>query len=432
MKSYSGLAAAPGIGIGSITIHRSNTSVPVAPGESYVHDPDAEWLAFLNAQAQVDAELKQLCESSSSVVAEIFSAHRVMLHDETLLKSIRENIVNEGKNAAIATHDVIEGLGDLFRSFDDEYFAGRAADIIDLGQRLLKHLGAAEDRPSLVDLPKDTVLIAEDLRPSDLAQLSANVVVGIALSDSTPTAHSAILARSLGIPLVCAMGGEILGLSAGQLAVVDGNLGELQVGISDEGLHQISRRRDAYLYSQATAEELAQQAAITLDGFTIPVRGNANSRDEISRVPASGADGIGLLRTEYLFRGREKPPSVAEQADAYAHYISLTEGHLTVRALDAGGDKPVRYINHRHEANPFLGLRGVRLLIEQPKLLSAQYRALCIAAAKSEGDVHVRFMLPMISSTEEITEVKRILAQAGDCLPPLDLGIMVDSPPGRQ
>ena len=223
MKSFTGLAAAPGIGIGAITIHRSETHLPISPEESYEHNAESEWQAFLDAQELVDLELGELCESSSSVVAEIFSAHRVMLHDDTLVKSIRENIFDQGKTAAVATHDVIEGLGDLFSSFDDEYFAGRAADIIDLGQRLLSHLGAAEKRPTLDDLPKDTLLVSEDLRPSDLAQLSAELVVGIALANSTPTAHSAILARSLGIPLVCALGDEILELAPGQLAVVDGN-----------------------------------------------------------------------------------------------------------------------------------------------------------------------------------------------------------------
>lgn len=428
MKSYTGLAAAPGIGIGTIAIHRSNHHLPQKPGEGIELAPEQEWQAFLDAQEKVDAELRELCSNSSSVVAEIFSAHRVMLHDETLLKSIRTSIFEGGNSAATATHDVIEELGDLFRSFDDEYFAGRAADIIDLGQRLLAQLGAAEERPSLSELPPDTVLVAQDLRPSDLAELSADVVVGIALSNSTPTAHSAILARSLGIPLVCALGREVLELRPSQLAVVDGNLGLLQVGVSEEGLQRINTRRQAYLLSQATARDLAQQPATTLDGCTIPVRGNANSPEEIERSAASGADGIGLLRTEYLFRNRSHAPSMEEQVETYAHFIAQTHDQLTVRALDAGGDKPVRYIPHRREDNPFLGLRGIRLLIEQPSLLLTQYQALHVATARTGTHIDVRFMLPMISNAEEVIAVRHILDEADSPGEPLKIGIMIEVP----
>ena len=428
MKSFTGLAAAPGIGIGSIAIHRADHGPPRHAGKETDLDPAQEWQSFVDAQTKVDAELEELCNSPSSVVAEIFAAHRVMLHDETLLKSIRAGIFEEGNNAAAATHEVIEGLGDLFRSFDDEYFAGRAADIIDLGQRLLTHLGAGLDRPSLDELPADTVFIAEDLRPSDLAQLSPDRVVGIALAYSTPTAHSAILARSLGIPLVCALGRDVLDLAPDRIAVVDGNRGELQVGVSEEGMLRIRSRRDAYLSSQAAATALAREPAVTLDGQAVPVRANANSPDEVARCTAVGADGIGLLRTEYLFRGRSTPPTRDEQEEAYAQFIAQADDHLTVRALDAGGDKPVRYISHRREDNPFLGLRGIRLLLEQPELLLTQYQALQSAAAHAGKDIDVRFMLPMISGAEEILAVRRILDDLPAALPPLKLGIMIEVP----
>jgi phosphoenolpyruvate-protein phosphotransferase len=428
MKSYTGLAAAPGIGIGSITIHRSDYRLPQQVSTDGAPDPEAEWQAFLEAQNTVDAELRILCNDSSSVVAEIFAAHRVMLHDDTLLTSIRTSIFEKGNSAVAATHDVIEDLGNLFSSFDDEYFAGRAADILDLGQRLLAQLGAHVQRSSLENLPPRTILVAEDLRPSDLAQVSPDAVSGIALANSTPTAHSAILARSLGIPLVCALGREVLDLSPHQLAVVDGNHGELQVGISQEGMDQIRSRRDSYLRSQETAKDLARQPAVMLDGKMVPVRGNANSPEEVEKAASSGADGIGLLRTEYLFRNRSHPPTQDEQEEAYARFIAQTNDHLTVRALDAGGDKPVRYIVHRREDNPFLGLRGVRLLIEQPSILRTQYAALRAAAAHSGRSHDVRFMMPMISTAEEVLTVRQILDSTKSRLPRLDIGIMIEVP----
>jgi len=432
MKSFSGLPAAPGIAIGGITIHRSAYHLPRQEDSTTPCDPNEEWAAFLQAQEKVDAELGELCSRSTSVVAEIFSAHRMMLHDDSLSKSIHASIFENGNTAAVATHDVVEELGDLFRSFDDEYFAGRAADIIDLGQRLLVHLDAAVDPVSLNELPPDTILVAEDLRPSDLAQLSSGVVVGIALADSTPTAHSAILARSLGIPLVCALGSQVLELRPNQLAVVDGNAGELQVGRSDAGIARMKQRRSDYLETQATANDRAQQPAVTLDGLLIPVRGNVNSPQEVESAAHSGADGIGLLRTEYLFRGRSSAPSENEQREVYAKFIEQTHDHLTVRALDAGGDKPVRFLPLRHEDNPFLGLRGVRLLIEQPNLLRAQYRALQSAAdemrAATGRQVEVRFMLPMISSAEEVREVLRILGELPRGQNHIPIGIMIEVP----
>ncbi len=148
----------------------------------------------------------------------------------------------------------------------------------------------------------------------------------------------------------------------------------------------------------------------------------------MNALSASGADGIGLLRTEYLFRGRSAAPTLEEQEEAYAGFIEQTNGHLTVRALDAGGDKPVRYITHRHEDNPFLGLRGIRLLIEQPALLRTQYAALQAAASGARENIDVRFMLPMISNVEEVHAVRRILAEADSGVPPLALGIMIEVP----
>ena len=220
----------------------------------------------------------------------------------------------------------------------------------------------------------------------------------------------------------------MLDLTPGQLAVVDGNLGELQVGISDDGLHRIKNRRQTYLQAQEAANDLARQPAITLDNRIVPVRANVNSPDEITRTTTSGADGIGLLRTEYLFRGRSTAPTLDEQVEAYSRYIAEISQHLTVRALDAGGDKPVRYIKHQHEANPFLGLRGIRLLIEQPELLRVQYAALQLAAERSVGDVEVRFMLPMITNAEEILAVRRILGDTDNGHAPLKLGIMIEIP----
>lgn len=432
-----GLASAPGIGIGALHLYRPGLVAPIAPtSANQIIDPVEEWQIFLAAHSRVDAELEELEKNPNSLVGEIFAAHRAILQDRTLLDWVQAAIFEEEISAAAATYKVINNLADLFHSFEDEYFAGRAIDILDLGQRLLTQLGEALNRSHLAHLPPDTILVAEELTLTDLAQLPDGAVVGIALAYSTPTAHSAILARSLGIPLVCALGPKLLQLLSGQSAVVDGSQGQLLIEIDAEGLQRYRVMRQAYLAAGALALSHAFEEAYTGDGIHVPVLANANSPQEVAQSRSVGADGIGLLRTEYLFQGRATPPSRAEQQQTYAHFITQVNNQLTVRALDAGGDKPVNYITHHHEENPFLGLRGIRLLLAKPQLLRDQYCGLQAAAAQCHEPVNVRFMLPMISTAEEVLAVRAILDAPGNGangddtsdLPHLKLGIMIEVP----
>ena len=410
-EALHGLAAAPGIGIGALVLYRPGLATPRAPSlDRATVDPQAEWERFLNARAQVDAELASLGDNPNSVVADIFAAHRLILQDTTLLTSLQRVIFDEQTDAVTATQKVVGGFADLFRSLEDEYFAGRASDLVDLGQRLLGHLGAEMSRALLTQLPPDTILVADDLTPSDLTLLPKGHVVGIALAYSAPTAHSAILARSMGIPLVCSVGPALLQRLPGGVAIIDGNHGDILFDAVPEDIARFTQVRQLLHDQNALAISRAHLPAVTQDGVVVPVLANANSPGDVAAGRAVGADGIGLLRTEYLFRGRAVPPGFEEQRETYARFIAQVNSQLTVRALDAGGDKPVEYIAHHREDNPFLGLRGVRLLIAEPELLRTQYRALCAAADASPGQTEVRFMLPMISTAEEITAVRAILA----------------------
>jgi phosphocarrier protein FPr len=236
----------------------------------------------------------------------------------------------------------------------------------------------------------------------------------------------------------------LLQLLHDQSAVVDGDQGRLLVDIDAGELQRYDSMRQAYLVAGALALAHAQEAAYTRDGVHVPVLANANSPQEVAQSRSVGADGIGLLRTEYLFQGRATPPSREEQQATYAQFITQVNHQITVRALDAGGDKPVNYVVHPHEDNPFLGLRGVRLLIAKPELLRDQYRGLQAAAAHSHEPVDVRFLLPMISTAEEILTVRSILEATSDQangngdhdgdnnsdndLPDLKLGIMIEVP----
>jgi phosphocarrier protein FPr len=435
-----GLAAAPGIGIGALHLYRPGIAALIAPTSDQMIDADQEWQTFLAAHTSVDAELEGLEKNPNSLIGEIFAAHRAVLQDRTLLDWVQAAIYEEHISAAAATHKVINNLVDLFRSFEDETFAGRAIDIVDLGQRLLTHLGATLSRPQLTHLPPQSIVVAEDLTLSDLTQMPGGHVVGIALAGSAPTAHSAIIARSQGIPLVCALGGALLQLLPGQEVVVDGGEGRFLAELDAGDLEHYREERKEYLAANVAALSHAFAPAYTRDGVYVPVLANANSPQDVTQSRALGADGIGLLRTEYLFQGRAIPPTYDEQLATYSQFISQVSNQLTVRALDAGGDKPVNYVAHREEENPFLGQRGIRLLIAEPELLRVQYRALRAASAANHEPVDVRFMLPMISTAEEIFNVRTILRGivdesndefitfAGNPLPHLKLGIMIEVP----
>lgn len=407
---FRGLAAAPGIGIGTLFIYRSHRFTMETAKLEHVDNVAREWQDFLVAKAQVDEELAQLGNAENTLIAEVFSAQRVILQDQTLLHAIHEAIFTEKQSAVSATRSVICEFAELFRNLGDEYFAGRSVDILDIGQRLLANMGEpVTGVQQLQTIPPQSILVATDLIPSELTKLPHKHVLGIALAESTPTAHSAILARSLSIPMVCTLGEAILTLPSGP-AILDGEAGELLV-LPDAGeltKYQATRARKAA--QQASALAHAQEAATTVDGVVITVLANINNPEEITQLHATGANGVGLLRTEYLFQNRLIAPTVTEQYDTYLALAQQMKGkQLTVRALDAGGDKPMQYLHHPHEENPFLGLRGIRLLLDQPTLLRTQFRALYRVAMTMQNALEVRFMLPMVSAVEEVRAARRLL-----------------------
>lgn len=416
-----GLPAAPGVGIGRLFIYRSwqmATPMPTARAT----EPQVEWQAFVAAQQAVDAELSALISADNRLIGEVFAAQQMILHDQTFVQAIQEAIFQERKPLLAATQSVINHLADLFRNLDDEYFASRATDLVDIGQRLLQQMGAPNrEAQSALPMTPGTILLARDITFSELTQLPFAYIVGIALAESTPTAHSAILARSLGIPLVCAMGETILQVSPQQTAVIDGYEGWLLVEPALDELTTYRAKRQTLAADRASAVEHAHEPARTQDGLVLPVLANANNPEDVVQACAQGADGVGLLRTEYLFQHRIDPPTLEEQFDTYRYFAQqIGCRQLTVRAFDIGGDKPMPYLIHSHEANPFLGLRGTRLLLAKPDLLVTQYRALWQVAhsltttapgtsVDAERTVELRFMLPMISTVEEVRLVRALL-----------------------
>ena len=464
--TYSGIPASPGIGMGLTFIYRPCLSTG-APSIHAIepHTPWDEWQYFLTVQSKVDEELEHLELVSSRLLADIFSAQRAILHDKTLLDAVRSAIYQSSATAAQATHLSVTELANLFRGMEDEYFASHAAEIVDIGQRLLAHLEPQTRSSQLTHLSPDTVLIAEELTLGDAMQMNIDHVSAVALVNSAPTAHLAILARSLEVPLVCALDHAILDVPPSCTAIVDGNSGILVIDPSKSDDEFYTNTQKYHLRQQQRAESQAQSAAITRDGVFVAVCANINDVDATQLALDRGADGIGLLRTEFLFLQRETPPSATEQTESYRQIADCMAAEhqkpgqsalgkeiidayvldqpqqrmlatdrlrtLTIRLLDAGGDKPLPFIPETQRTSSFLGRRGIRLLLEHPYLLETQIEAILKMAAHCPD---LRIMVPMASSIAEIQEVKRIIVHKGAELfknrapSTIALGLLVEVP----
>lgn len=412
---FRGAGAAPGVGQGTVFVYAPQEHDILRPvtGAAATYDPHREWQRFEAAQRAVEHDLEEMSHALNAVAVDIFAVHQLILNDATLTGAVRDAIHLNQSDAAQATYHAIQTMADIFKAMEDEYFASRAADILDIGRRLLTKLGVAVADVRLEDLPEGAILVADDLTPTDVAHLASSAVVGVALAAGTPTAHSSILARSLGLPVVCALGAEIMQAPPGTAAIVDGGNGLLLLAPDAATQTRYSEIMRVQEDQRHRAYDHAHEPAVTRSGERVPVYANINNPDDAAHVRHIGADGIGLLRTEYLFQGRSEPPTVAEQARVFQHLmVEMGSRVLTVRALDAGGDKPVEFLLGMAEANPFLGKRGMRLLLANPELLRQQYLALAQVVKAGDGQTSVRFMLPMVSTVEEVEAARAIIDDA--------------------
>jgi phosphoenolpyruvate-protein phosphotransferase len=277
------------------------------------------------------------------------------------------------------------------------------------------------------------VVVAHDLAPADVAALASSAVAGIALAHGGPASHAAILARALGLPAVAGAGEAILRVPDGSPLLVDGDAGTVTVAPSIEAVAAVARRRDLQARTAAEARAAATAPAVTRDGATVRVEANVAGPQDVPAAVAAGADGVGLLRTEYLFLDAPAMPGEDEQAAAYSAVAEALGGRpLTVRTLDAGADKPLAFLAPAPEANPFLGVRGLRLSLAQPRLLRTQLRALLRAAAGHD----LRVMFPMVATVDELRQAREFLDEARSSLrdegvatpAELEVGVMLEVP----
>ncbi len=423
--SVPGVAASPGLAIGPLWLLKRRRLVV----ERIARDPAAELRRLRSALASARAELADLhadvSARSGEAEAAIFTAHAAFLDDPDLTAAAERGI-RDGHSAGWAWRETVEAQAAALRELDDPLLAGRAADLGDVGDRVLRYLaGSDDDTPQLPDHP--VVLLAEDLTPSDTAGIDPASVLGFATATGGPTSHTAIIARALGIPALVGAGPALLSQPTGETAVLDGTAGTLWVGVTGADL-DIARRAQHDLEDVRAAEHATRyQPAITTDGHRVEVVANIGAPEEAAAAVEAGAEGVGLLRTEFLFLGRDEPPSEDEQYEALAEMVTALNGlPLVVRTLDIGGDKQVPYIDLPAEEGSFLGIRGIRLCLARPDLFAPQLRA--IFRASQLGPVSIMF--PMVARLEDldaaVEQAEAARTEVG--ADPVDVGVMIEVP----
>ena len=436
-----GVLTGIGVSVGAAVapVYRYRFSLPDVEKQT-IDDVESETERLESAVAAAAAEIKQLQQEANRRVgpdeAAIFDAHLLILQDPDLQAAARERIGRQQVNAEFAWQSAVEQVAANYLDLEDDYMRSRAADVLDVGKRVLRQLMDLE-APSL-DFDKPVILVAADLNPSDTARLNPEHVYGICTERGGATSHSAILARALGIPAIVGLGHELGILEPDQVVGMDGGSGQLWLHPDGAQQQQLQAQREEWLAQQASVKQAGQGEALTQDGHRVEIGANIGGPHDVAVALEYGAEGVGLFRTEFLFMERNRAPEEEEQLAAYRQVVAELNGRpLIIRTLDVGGDKPLPYINLGNEENPFLGWRGIRFCLGNPDLFKTQLRAICRASVDEAGQPQpVKLMFPMIGTLTELRQAKALLAEARAELDEagqpyadeIEVGIMVEVP----
>jgi phosphocarrier protein FPr len=420
------IAAGPGLGIGPAHSARLGAiTVPDTPAD----EPAVEWRRLGKAIAAVRRTISQLRTRTARDVGEaeaaIFDAHQLLLDDAALLDSVRSRI-DGGLSAISAWSAAVQDLAAEFAAVPDPYLRARAEDVGAVSDQVLRALLGGSEH----SVGRTGVVIAADLTPAEAAELDPARVAAVLLAFGSPHAHNVILLRAKGIPVIVGAGPSVLSIPDGMVVAVDGGRGDFVVDPALEVRQEFQTRVATLAQRQRQAHAHAAEPAVTGDGITVPVGANVGSVDDARAAAANGADLAGLVRTEFLFLGRQDAPDVEEQFAVYRKIAESLEGRrITLRTLDVGGDKPLEFLPSAAETNPYLGVRGIRLSLAHPELLSDQLLAMVRVARQTPVSV----MFPMIATLDELFAAHELLetaiSRAGSGRPSgLQVGIMVEVP----
>lgn len=429
-----GVAASGGIVFGPPYIYRPpDLTIPERLPESSERELARFEDATERAREEIQAIKERLLERTGSQEnAAIFDAHQLMLVDPMLADAVRKR-VRDRKTIEQALSESTDELSSMLAAMEDEYFAARAVDMQDVGRRLLRNLLDVADT-SLDALTVPSIIVAADLTPSDTARLDPDLVLGFCTAVGGLTSHTAILARTLGIPAVVGLGHGLLDRVANvDELILDGTQGEIVIHPTEATLRRYRELKEGQETRQQVMLEIAHKDAHTASGRRIEVGANIGDLQSARKAVDAGAEGVGLLRTEFLYLNETQPPGEEAQVGVYRAIFETMAGRpVIVRTLDIGGDKPPTYLKFPEELNPFLGWRGIRICLDDEALFKTQLRAILKAAAGHR----VLIMYPMISSVEELRQANRVL---GDVRAELDaegisyaqdvpVGIMIETP----
>ena len=432
MITIQGKGVSAGVGVGPLYFYRRAT---VEIHNTTVEDTDAEWHRFKGAQTGAVEQLGVLAEQARAEAGDeaamLFETHQMMAEDLDYEEAIEDLIVNQKLNAEAAVSQVAEQFAAMFAAMDDTYMQARAADVQDVSQRIIGILCGVVQGGIASDVP--VLLAADDLAPSETIQLDKSKILGFITAGGSGSSHTAILARTMGIPAIVGMGDALKPEYEGRQAIADGSTGALVIDPDDETRDHLLKKREEQLRLQRLLETLKGQENVTKDGKTVRIYCNIGSPEDVHAVQVNDGGGIGLFRSEFLYLNTKDYPTEDEQFNAYKQVLSDMDGkEVIIRTLDIGADKQIGYFNLPKEDNPAMGMRALRICLNRPEIFRVQLRALFRASAYGKLGI----MFPMVTSVWEVREAKRMCEEVKrdlkhEGIPYSDdvkIGVMIETP----
>ena len=432
MITIQGKGVSAGVGVGPLYYYRRATT---EIKRYTVEDTGAEWHRFKGAQTGAVEQLGQLAEQARAEAGDeaamLFETHQMMAEDLDYEEAIEDRITNQKMNAEAAVADTAEQFAEMFAAMDDSYMQARAADVKDVSQRILSILCGVVQGGIASDVP--VLLAADDLAPSETIQLDKTKILGFITAGGSGSSHTAILARTMGIPAIVGVGDALKPEYEGRQAIADGSTGALVVDPDDDTRARLLKKREKQQRLQRLLETLKGQTNVTKDGKTIRIYCNIGSPEDVHAVQVNDGGGIGLFRSEFLYLNSSTFPTEDEQYAAYKQVLSDMDGkEVIIRTLDIGADKQIGYFDLPKEDNPAMGMRALRLCLTRPEIFRTQLRALFRASAYGKLGI----MFPMVTSVWEVREAKKLCEEVKRDLKhegipyseDVQIGIMIETP----